>query len=157
MVNDNMKLEDYYFFINWEDAQKNLYRVGILAKIQNTYYMRISERKPNDERDAYSHGYIGIPGFIPGELYKSNNELFDFFEKRVSEVPSKDKDYYQELLTSEGRTLTDSFSVEEMPEIYRKKCKETLLAMDELKQKQMQRKAQKVSVSPPPPSDGPEI
>ena len=141
-MNDTIEPQDYYLYIDWEDTQKNIYRVGILARISNTYYMKTYPRKENDERDAYAHGYIGIPGFIPGELYKSTNELFDFFQKRISVTDQKKEnlDCCQELLQSEGRTLTDSFSVEEIPENYRSKCKEVLLAMDELKQRQKQRR-----------------
>lgn len=158
MMNDNIEMQDYYLYINWEDSQKNIYRVGILAKINDTYYMRTYERKPNDERDAYSHGYIGIPGFIPGELYKSTNELFDFFQKRVSaqEQANQNIDYYQELLQSEGRTLTDSFSIEKMPESHQKKCKEVLIAMDELKQRQLKRKESQPPLSSESP-EGPEF
>lgn len=128
-------LEDNYLYINWEDHQKNVYRVGILARINDAYYMRTQPKKEDDERDAYSHGYIGMPGFVPGRLYKSENELFDFFQKRlpVEDVPQTEpQDCLKQLLDSEGKILTDSFSVEEVPEIYQEKCKEIILELEKL-------------------------
>lgn len=127
--------QDYYLYINWEDSQKNVYRIGILARIDDTYYMRTYPKKKDDERDAYSHGYIGMPGFIPGRLYKSTNQLFDFFQKRLpveNICETESQDCCKQLLDSEAKVLTDSFSVEQMPEIYQEKCKEVLLKMDKL-------------------------
>lgn len=137
-----MENNNHYLYINWEDDQKNMYRVGILAKIDDVYYLRTYTRKPDDERDAYSHGYIGIPGFIPGELYKSTHQLFDFFKNRVyvESNAEKDTDYFEELKKSQGKTLTDSFSIEEMPENYRAKCKSVILAMDKQKQRLQNKK-----------------
>lgn len=128
--------DDYYFFINWEDNQKNSYRIGILAKIDNTYYLKTYGKKANKERDAYSHGYIGIPGFISGKLYKSTNQVFDFFAQRVciSNPTTNKVDFFEELKRTNGKTFTDSFSVEEMPEKYRNSCKNILLELDSLQE-----------------------
>ena len=98
---------------NWEDDQKNIYRIGILARIDESYYLKTYTKKINDERDAYSHGYVGIPGFIPGKLYKSNSELFDFFKNRVyvDTTLGNNVDYLEELKKLDGKTWTDSFSI----------------------------------------------
>ena len=84
---------DKYFFINWEDSEKNSYRVGILAEIDNVFYLKTYDKKDNNERDAYSHGYAGLPGFIPGQLYKSQNKLFDFFLNRIFIDRSKGREF----------------------------------------------------------------
>lgn len=127
-------LNDQYLYINWEDNQQNTYRVGILARISNTYYLKTYVKKSDYERDAYSHGYIGIPGFIPGRLYMSTNQLFDFFKRRVFAPNSTDNsiDFLEKLKQTNGVTLTDSFSIEEMPEKYRQSCKNILLSLSSL-------------------------
>lgn len=139
---------DKYFFINWEDSEKNSYRVGILAEIDNVFYLKTYDKKDNNERDAYSHGYAGLPGFIPGQLYKSQNKLFDFFLNRIFIDRSKDREFdaMEELRKTLGKTLTDSFFIEEVPEIYRERFKDILLAIDSEKQKVSM--AKKVFVGP---------
>ena len=74
-----MNKPDQYLYINWEDEHRNLYRIGILARIDDVYYLKTFGKKTDAERDAYSHGYVGLPGFVQGEIYKSTNKLFDFF------------------------------------------------------------------------------
>lgn len=127
---------DYYLYVNWEDNQKNIYRIGILARIANTYYLKLSTPKNNSERDAYCHGYAGIPGFISDRLYTSTNQLFDFFKKRVF-VPNNMEsttDFLEELIKTNGITLTDSFSIEEIPEKYRANWRNILLSFNALEQ-----------------------
>lgn len=127
-------LSDQYLYINWEDNQKNIYRIGILARISNIYYLKTYVKKSDYERDAYSHGYIGIPGFISGKLYTSTNQLFDFFKRRVF-VPNSSEnsiDFLEKLKETSGISLTDSFSVEEMPEKYRQSCKNILQSLSSL-------------------------
>lgn len=127
---------DYYLYVNWEDNQKNIYRIGILARIADTYYLKLSTPKNNYERDAYCHGYAGIPGFISDRLYTSTNQLFDFFKKRVF-VPhnmESTTDFLAELIKTNGSTLTDSFSIEEIPEKYRANYKNIILSLDALEQ-----------------------
>ena len=34
----NSQIQDYYFYIVWEDTEKNAYRIGILAQIDNQFY-----------------------------------------------------------------------------------------------------------------------
>lgn len=125
---------DYYLYINWEDNQQNVYRIGVLARISNTYYLKTYAKKSNYERDAYSHGYIGIPGFIPGRLYTSTNQLFDFFKRRVFAPNGTEHsiDFLEELKKTNGISLTDSFSIEEMPEKYRQSCKNILESLSSL-------------------------
>lgn len=137
---------DQYLYINWEDEHRNLYRVGILARIDDVYYLKTFGRKLDAERDAYSHGYVGLPGFIPGEIYKSTNQLFDFFVTRVIGNRAAGIDYMEELKKTEGKLLTDSFSIEEMPEKYFSRCKEMLLLLDRQKE-ELKRNAQTAGFS----------
>ena len=104
-----MNNKDYYFYINWEDDKKNLYRVGILARIEDIYYMKTQRIGAEKERDASSHGYNGIPGFVNGKLYKSERQLFDFFKERIFIEKNNDVDIMEELNKTNGRTLRDSF------------------------------------------------
>ena len=73
---------------------------------------------------AYANGFIGIPGFRSGEIYKSS-ELFLFFKNRI--LNKKIENPCEELLKNEGKSMIDSFSIEEVPEILAQKQKETLL------------------------------
>ena len=121
-----MNNKDYYFYINWEDDKRNLYRIGILARIDDIYYMKTQQIGGEKERDASSHGYNGIPGFVNGNLYKSEKELFDFFKERVYLEKNDQTDIMEELNKTGGKTLRDSFSLEEMPERLKENCKEVL-------------------------------
>ncbi len=129
-----MTNNDTYFFVNWEDTQKNIYRVGLLARIDNVYYLKTISQNQENGRDAYSHGYKGMPAFRPGEIYKSVNGLFDFFVNRVyRNGPISQFDYMEALKKTKGITFTDSFSLEEVPEIRREECKGLLLRLEETK------------------------
>jgi len=121
--------QDSYYYINWEDNQKNLFRIGVLARIDDVYYLKTFAKKGENERDAFSHGYAGLPGFNIGQVYKSTNKLFDFFLNRIYRGGAN-VDYMEELKKTRGRMLTDSFSVEEIPESQRKRCKELIVLWD---------------------------
>lgn len=120
--------KDYMFYLNWEDNAKNIFKVGYLAQIENEYYLVIRsderETENNNEKSVYDRGFIGIPGFRTGEIYKSS-ELFDFFKNRILHKDSKDP--CNELAKSEGKSMIDSFSLEEVSEILAHKQKEILL------------------------------
>lgn len=139
-----MTNNDYYFFVNWEDAQKNTYRVGVLARIDNVYFLKTIAQNPDNSRDAYSHGYTGMPAFRPGEIYKSVNGLFDFFVNRVYRTgPVSQFDYMEALKKTKGITFTDSFSLEEIPESRIEECKKLLLQLEEIKEDDMEKGPEK--------------
>ena len=123
-----MSNKDYIFYINWEDRDKNSFRVGYLAQIQNEFYfvIRGKDKSGNEsnEKSAYDRGFIGIPGFRPGEIYKSN-ELFDFFKNRILDKNSKDP--CSELAQTKGISMIDSFYLEEIAERLFDKQKQVLL------------------------------
>lgn len=123
-----MNKRDYIFYLNWEDKEKNSFRVGFLAQIKNDFYLviRDKEKTENDinQTSAYDKGFIGIPGFIPGRIYKSE-ELFEFFKSRV--LDKKSKDPCQELSETKGVSNIDSFYVEEASEFVSDKYAEALL------------------------------
>ena len=73
----NSQIQDYYFYIVWEDTEKNAYRIGILAQIDNQFYLKMNNS--TNTSLAAKRGYIGIPGFQFDKIYKSS-ELFDFFK-----------------------------------------------------------------------------
>ena len=113
---------DYIFYLNWEDTIKNIRKVGYLANIENEFYLLISGEK--NAQTAYANGFIGIPGFRSGEIYKSS-ELFLFFKNRI--LNKEIENPCEELLKNEGKSMIDSFSLEEVPEGIAEKKKEALL------------------------------
>ena len=114
--------KEYIFYLNWEDNIKNTRKVGYLAHIEESFYLLVSGRE--NAKTAYENGFIGIPGFKSDEIYKSL-ELFDFFKNRIMHKDSNDP--CKELLETEGKSMIDSFSVEEVPEILADRQKQALL------------------------------
>lgn len=103
--------KDYVFNVNWEDRHKDTHTIAILAKIKEEYYLVSSDSK--HIKRAQKAGYIGIPGFEIGEVYKSS-ELFDYFKNRILDKNSNDP--CKELAETKGISLIDSFSVDEILE-----------------------------------------
>ena len=128
-------IRDYIFHVNWEDRHKQLHKIGILAQINEYFYLIIKEQE--NASLAYKNGFIGIPGFNEEEVYRSE-ELFDFFRNRILE--SKRKNPCEELSKTGGTSMTDSFSVEEISEKLSEKYKKIILeAYDlQLRKKQIQ-------------------
>ena len=118
--------KDYFFYINWEDSEMNKYRIGLLAKIGNYYYLKMKSKK--NSSIAYQKGCIGITGFQNERVYKSE-ELFDFFKNRIFNTQSNN--LCEELKITSARTMTDSFWVEEIPEKLSEKFKKVILDMYE--------------------------
>ena len=84
-----MNNKDYIFYLNWGDKERNSFRVGFLAQIKNDFYLviRDKEKTENDinQTSAYDSGFIGIPGFMPGRIYKSevrfkNKKILIFYK-----------------------------------------------------------------------------
>ena len=125
-----MNNKDYVFYLNWEDNQDNPLRVGYLARIEEAYYLLISNEK--NAESAYERGFIGIPGFKAGEIYRSQ-ELFDFFKNRVLDKQSPNP--CEELARTKGKSMIDSFSLEQASEIMLDKHKRTLLEAYEKQEK----------------------
>lgn len=122
-----MSSKDFVFYLNWEDREKNAFKVGFIAQIEKEFYLLIKsdEKDREDERSAYDRGFIGIPGFRPGEIYKSSR-LFDFFRNRILDKDSQD--LRSELSKNNGsRSSIDSFYLELVSEISEDKQKERLL------------------------------
>ena len=121
---------EYIFYINWEDTEKNPYRVGFLAQLESEYYFIISDQK--NAEAAYERGFIGIPGFNAGEIYKSS-ELFDFFKSRV--LDKKSENPCEELSQTKGVSMVDSFSLEEVSDKMLNKYKVSILETYEMQEK----------------------
>lgn len=116
--------KDYFFYINWEDGELNKYKIGMLAKIGNYYYLKMNSKE--NSSSAYQKGCIGITGFQNERVYKSE-ELFDFFKNRVWN--KKANNLCEELKLNSGRTMTDSFWLEEIPEKLGERFKKVILDM----------------------------
>ena len=123
----NSQIQDYYFYIVWEDTEKNAYRIGILAQIDNQFYLKMNN-STNTSLAAKTR-YIGIPGVQFDKIYKSS-ELFDFFKYRI--LDKKSNNPCEELLQNSGKSMVDSFSLEEMPNLLKPKCKEVMLELDKV-------------------------
>lgn len=114
-----MNNRDYVFYLNWDDKDKNTFKVGYLAQIEEEFYFVIRSReKEKTENSAYDKGFIGIPGFRAGEIYKSK-ELFDFFKNRILNKYSKTP--CKELAETKGKSMIDSFYLEEIEEFEKQK------------------------------------
>lgn len=130
--------KDYIFHVNWEDRYKHSYRVGILAEIDEAFYLAIKNEE--DATLAYKSGFIGIPGFKTEEVYKSQ-ELFDFFKKRILETTKGNES--EELAKSKAVSMIDSFSVEKVSEKLSQKYKKIILEAYELQKKKESLKEEK--------------
>ena len=127
--------KDYIFHINWDDRYKKSHRVGILAQIDELFYLIIRDEK--NAEFAYKNGFVGIPGFKTDEVYRST-DLFDFFKSRILEKNTKN--ICEELAKSRGISMVDSFSVEEVAKRTIPKYREVILQAYELQVKKSQEK-----------------
>lgn len=125
--------KDYVFHINWEDRHKLSYRVGILAQLDEYFYVIIKDQE--NAQMAYKNGFIGIPGFKVEEVYRSQ-ELFDFFKSRVLHKNAQNP--CEELVSTGAKSMIDSFSVEKIPDKVIPKYKGIILRAYELQQKKEQ-------------------
>lgn len=134
-----MKISDNTDILNiyWEDRENVPYKVGFLAQADKDFYTVFNTK--NRIKDASEIGYKGIPGFIPGEVYKSNR-LFDFWAVRLlnkkSDIPLK------ELKETQGRSMVDSFFVlDDIPEEMKEELLSALEQAYETQQKLNQMRA----------------
>ena len=121
--------KDYIFYLNWEDNIKNVRKVGYLAYIEKEFYLLVSNEE--NAQTAYANGFIGIPGFRSGQIYKSS-ELFSFFKNRI--LNKEIENPCEELLKNEGKSMIDSFSLEKVPEILEQRQKDALLQAYKIQQ-----------------------
>lgn len=122
--------KEYVFYLEWEDAEKESFKVGFLAEINKMFYFVISKKQSAEL--AYNKGFVGIPGFNPGEIYYSS-ELFDFFERRV--LDKKGINPCTELAKTQGRSLVDSFYLEEVPMEKSDQYKKLIIDIVEMQQR----------------------
>ena len=115
--------KDYVFHINWADRHKQPYRVGILAQIDNVFYLILKNEE--NAKTAYNNGYDGVPGFKSDEVYISEKKLFDFFERRVLE--NNPEKQCEELSQTGGFSMVDSFSVEKISDKLSERYKKIVL------------------------------
>ena len=114
--------KDYVFKINWKDRHKDLHDIGVLAQLNNEFYLVV--KSEDNAKKAYEMGFRGIPGFKTDEVYKSK-ELFDFFQNRVLKEPNVN--FCEELEKTGGISMIDSFSVKGMSSKSAKKYKKTII------------------------------
>jgi len=122
--------KDYVFSINWEDRFKNVHKIGVLAQIEEAFYIIIREKEK--AKEAFKNGYNGLPGFRTEKIYKSN-EMFDFFKDRV--LRKANIDYCEELSKTGGKSMIDSFFVERLSEEETEDKKMKILKAYELQEK----------------------
>ena len=122
--------KDYIFSINWEDRFKNVHKIGVLAQLDEEFYLIVKDNKKANK--AHENGFNGLPGFKAEKVYKSS-ELFDFFKNRV--LRTTDINYCEELSKTGAKSMIDSFSVEEMPEKVIKEKKSKILKAYDLQEK----------------------
>lgn len=128
-----MENKDYVFHINWEDRHKQSYRVGILAQLDEYYYIILKNEE--NAKAAYKNGFIGIPGFKLEEIYRSQ-ELFDFFKSRILQKNAQRP--CEELALTRAKSMVDSYSVEPVSDKAVSKYKEIILKTYELQEKKRQ-------------------
>lgn len=122
-----MEDKDQFFYVKWQDAKGREYKVGILARINDIFYMMCHSSK-NNEKSAYANGFNGIPSFETGKLYRSEIELFDFFKNRVTK--KEEEELFDKLRESGAKLPTDSFSIEEIPSNKAEQYKKAILEME---------------------------
>jgi len=125
-----MMNKDYVFHINWEDRHKQSYKVGILAQLDEQFYLVIKDKEKAET--AYSRGFIGIPGFRQEEVYRSH-ELFDFFKNRI--LQKNDQNPCEELAATKAKSMVDSYWVEKIPDKVTKKYRKIILEAYDLQEK----------------------
>lgn len=106
------KNRDYTFFINWQDRRGTFHCIGALARIDKNFY--IWTRKLEEVKEACKSGYIGFQGFEPGMLLVST-EMFEEIKNRVTLDKRENDVICEELAIKNGISMTDSFSVQEVP------------------------------------------
>lgn len=135
----NKSAKDYIFYVNWADQYKNIYRVGFLAKIEQYFYL-IAGGKHNAPF-AYKRGYAGIPGFKSNYIYKSD-ELFDFFKSRIL---SQQEDECEQLAQNGGVSMVDSFSLEQVNQLYFNRYQEVILKSYQMQEEKEQLEEKRVT------------
>ena len=123
--------KDYVFYINWEDRHKQSYKVGFLARLDESFYLIVKDEKK--AKSAYDNGFVGIPGFRPEEVYVSETKMFDFFERRT--LTKNSIQQCEELAQTGGFSMVDSFYVEKISEKLCIKYKKVILEAHELQKR----------------------
>ncbi len=126
----NKEKDNYFFHLNWADNHKNQYRVGLLAQVAQSFYFVIKDEK--NAESAYKRGFVGISGFKTNKIYKSD-ELFDFFKSRI--LNKSNSNVCEQLIETNGTSMVDSFSLEEINGKLAKKYADVLLSAYSIQQR----------------------
>ena len=106
-------MEDYYFLVKWKEEI-----VGILARINDTYYTRFQTKDLHDQKMADE--IIKQTAFVPNVLYK-DSKLFEFFMRRIK--PNPGEDVFTRMQKTGAKRPTDNFSLQEMTSEQAQYCK----------------------------------
>lgn len=117
---------DDYFLVKWKE---NI--IGILARVNGIYYTQFHAKHLQDE--ALGEEIIKQTSFQADKLYK-NDELFDFFEKRLRIEPNED--VFDRIRKTGAKRPTDNFWLQEMNEKQKKAFKKTLKKATEKQEKE---------------------
>lgn len=107
---------DNYFWIKWKENN-----IGILIRMNNTYYTRFQIKHLSNEN--IDENIVKQTSFKPNVLYR-NNELFDFFKRRLR--IEKDEDVFDRIRKTGAKRPTDNFWLEEMNEKEKKHFEELI-------------------------------
>lgn len=101
---------DNYFWVKWKENN-----IGFLIRMDNTYYARFQVKHLADKN--VGDEIIKQTSFKPNILYE-NDELFDFFKRRLRISP--DEDVFDRIKKTGAKRPTDNYWLEEMTEEERK-------------------------------------
>lgn len=105
-----MKTKDYYFKIVWRDGFEKNHNIGILARINDVYYLKGQDIEKNQGTLFFK----GIPPHYDTKLHKSK-DLFPFFKMKVLANGGASTEDLCELLEERlGKNHIDSYSVEKI-------------------------------------------
>lgn len=98
---------DNYFLVKWKDST-----IGILVRIDGIYYTKFYSKQLKDK--LIGEEIIKQTSFQPDKLYK-NDELFEFFEKRLRIETNEDA--FDRIRKTGAKRPTDNFWLQEMDEM----------------------------------------
>ncbi len=102
-----MDSKDYYFNIMWRDGFGKEHKVGVLARIDEMYYLK----GRRIDKSLGSLFFRGIPPYYDTKLHASKN-LFDFFRMKILvSNNSQDEDLCEILEEKLGKNHIDGYSV----------------------------------------------
>lgn len=111
---------DSYFLVKWKE---NI--IGVLARVNGTYYTQFHAKSLKNEISGEE--IIKQTSFQSDKLYK-NDELFEFYEKRLRVEPNED--VFDRIRKTGAKRPTDNFWLQEMNKKQIKKFRKVLTEVE---------------------------